>query len=106
MKHDTFTIVVALCKIKPGIWNWSLISKHWKILSYKALWVSIVLCGSRKYPYPGRGVSLKILRGKVVGWVVLKGQNLQKKVYKAKNAIFKGVGGSNQKAPQGESMEV
>ena len=58
-----------------------------------------------EYPYPGRGVSLEILRGEVVRVCGIKRPKFARK-YKAKNAVFRGVGGSNQKALQGESMEV
>ena len=42
----------------------------------------------------------------MVGVGGIKRPKFSKKKYKAKNAIFRGVGGSNQKALQGESMEI
>ena len=50
-------------------------------------------------------MSLEILRGKVVGVGGIKRPKFAKEGIRL-NSTFRGVGGSNQKALQGESMEV
>ena len=61
----------------------------------------LILCGSRKYPYPPQGGSLEILRGKGV----FNTKNFKGK-YEAKLEFLVGCGGSNQKTLRRGSMDI